>query len=113
MINCSSSSCSGSGSSSGSGGGGRSSSSSSSSTSTSTSTSTNPYHPNTPRNFYRVIYDEALDSLITSLKERFHQPCFKAYANLELLLLKSLSNESIANEIEYVKCVKVILTLKS
>ena len=63
------------------------------------------YHPNTTRGYYRVIYYEALDSLITSLKERFDQPCFKAYENLESLLLKSLSNESIANKIEYVKCV--------
>ena len=43
--------------------------------------------------------------MITSLKERFDQPCFKAYENLESVLLKSLSNESIANEIEYAKCV--------
>ena len=63
------------------------------------------YHPNTPRDHYRLIYYEALDSLITSLKERFNQPCFKASENVESLLPKSLSNESIANEIEYVKCV--------
>ena len=36
----------------------------------------NAYHPNTPLDYYRVIYYEALDSLITSLKERFDQPCF-------------------------------------
>ena len=64
----------------------------------------NAYHPNTPLDYYRVIYYEALDSLITSLKERFDQPCFKAYENLESLLLKSLSNERIANEIDNVKC---------
>ena len=46
-----------------------------------------------------------LDSLIASLKERFDQLCIKAYENLESLLLKSLSNESIANEFECVKCV--------
>ena len=36
----------------------------------------NAYHPNTPLDYYRVIYYEALDSLITSLKERFDQPRF-------------------------------------
>ena len=41
---------------------------------------------------------KALDSLITSLKERFNQPFVKAFENLESLLPKSLSNESIANE---------------
>ena len=65
----------------------------------------NAYHPNSPRDYYTVIYYEALGSLITSLKRRFDQPCFKAYGNLKSLLLKYLSNESIANKIEYAKCV--------
>ena len=55
--------------------------------------------------WFWVIYNEALNSLISSSKERFDQLCFKVYENLESLLLKSLPNESIANEIEYVKCV--------
>ena len=36
-------------------------------------------------------YDEVVDSLITSLKEKFDQTCFKIYENLEPLLLKSVS----------------------
>ena len=31
----------------------------------------NAYHPNTPQDCYKVIHYEALDSLITSLKEKF------------------------------------------
>ena len=73
--------------------------------SSSSNKQSNAYHPNKPRDYYRVIYYEALDSLIASLKERLDQTCFKAYENLDSLLLKSLSNKSIANEIEYVKCV--------
>ena len=73
--------------------------------SSSSNKQSNAYHPNTPRDYYRVIYYEALSSLITSLKERPDQHCFKGYENLESLLLKYLSNESIAKEIEYVKCV--------
>ena len=46
-----------------------------------------------------------LDSLITSLKKRLQQPYFKAYEYLESLLLRSLSNGSILNEIKYMKCV--------
>ena len=38
-----------------------------------------------------MYYDEVLDSLITSLKEKFDQTCFKIYENLEPLLLKSVS----------------------
>ena len=64
----------------------------------------NAYYLVTARNYYRVLYYEVRDSLIASLKERFDQPCFKAYGSLEFLLLKSLFKESIANDIEYVKC---------
>ena len=45
------------------------------------------YHVSTPRDYYRVIYYQALDSLITSLEEILAQPCFNAYENLESLLL--------------------------
>ena len=38
-----------------------------------------------------MYYDEVLDSLITSLKEKFDQTYFKIYENLEPLLLKSFS----------------------
>ena len=65
----------------------------------------NAYHPNTHCDHCRVIYYEVLDSLINLLKERFDQLCFKIYENLESQLLKSLPNKSIANAIEYVKCV--------
>ena len=74
-------------------------------TSSSSNKQSDAYHVSTPRDYYRVIYYQALDSSITSLEERLAQPCFKAYENLESLLLKSLSNKSIVNEIEYVKCV--------
>ena len=40
----------------------------------------NAYDPNIPRDYCRLIYYEALDSLI-SLKERFDQLCFRAYKN--------------------------------
>ena len=38
-----------------------------------------------------MYHDEVLDSLITSLKEKFDQTYFKIYENLEPLLLKSFS----------------------
>ena len=37
----------------------------------------NTYHPNTPRDYYRLIYYEALNSLITSLKESLINPTLK------------------------------------
>ena len=48
------------------------------------------YHHKTPRDYNRGIYYEVLNTLIDSIKERFDQPCFEAYENLESLLLKPL-----------------------
>ena len=48
-----------------------------------------PTYPDTACDHYRKIYFEAVDHLISSLKERFNQPAFKVYANLETLLLKA------------------------
>ena len=52
----------------------------SSSSSSSSNDQSNAYDPNIPRDYCRLIYYEALDSLI-SLKERFDQLCFRAYKN--------------------------------
>ena len=51
------------------------------------------HSPNTPRDYYRKIYYEALDTFVLSLRERFDQPCFVAFENLESSLLKPLHNE--------------------
>ena len=64
--------------------------------SSSSNKQSNVHHPNTPRDYYKVIYYEALDYLITSLKERFDQPCFlklmKVICHLvvELQMLKAI-----------------------
>ena len=47
-----------------------------------------PTYPDTARDHYRKIYFEAVDHLISSIKERFNQPAFKVYATLETLLLQ-------------------------
>ena len=41
----------------------------------------------TPVQVYRRIYFEALDLIVSSIEERFDQPSFKAYSNMESLLL--------------------------
>ena len=61
------------------------------------------HNPKTPRDYYREIYYEVLDTFIFTLKERFDQPCFIAFENLESLLLKSLRNEDSLNEMSYLE----------
>ena len=46
--------------------------------------------PATTKEFYRQIYFEAYDHVINSLANRFDQPDFHTYINIQELLLKSI-----------------------
>lgn len=51
---------------------------------------------------YRQIYYEALDVLITCIDERFNQPGYKIYRNLQELLLKCVKGQSYEEELQFV-----------
>ena len=57
-------------------------------------------YPSTPKEHYRRIYYEALDLIITCIKNCFNQPGYQMYQNLEGLLLKAANGEMYNNEIE-------------
>ena len=44
-----------------------------------------------------------LDTVVTSLKERFNQSSFVVYENIESLLLKIIKGEDTSDESEYIK----------
>ena len=44
-----------------------------------------------------------LDTVVTSLKERFNQSSFVVYENIESLLLKTIKGEDTSDESEYIK----------
>ena len=52
---------------------------------------------------YRVMYYNVLDTVATSLKDRFNQSSFVAYKNIESLLLKTIKTEDTSDEPEYIK----------
>ena len=62
-----------------------------------------PHHPETVQDRYRVIYFEALDSIISATNGRFHQPCFEVYKKMESVLLKSIKSEDATEEIRYLR----------
>ena len=64
--------------------------------------STPNFSPSSPREAYRIKYFESLDNLINALEERFNQPSFIAFENLESFLLNSLSDVSVEKEKEYI-----------
>ena len=50
---------------------------------------TESYSPESVEQFYRTVYFEALDYLVSGIKERFDQPGYKVYFNPKALLVKS------------------------
>jgi len=52
--------------------------------------------------FYRRTYYEVLDLLICGIKERFNQPGYKLYANLQNLLMKATKKENYSEELQFV-----------
>ena len=55
-----------------------------------------------PEDHYRRIYYEALDLIIESINERFDQPGYGLYSNLEQLLLKAVRHEDYKEELKSV-----------
>ena len=58
--------------------------------------------PATPKDLYRPKYFQVLDLAVMSIMERFNQPGFKVYSNLEQLLFKACSGEEYDSELSAV-----------
>ena len=57
-----------------------------------------PYHPTTVKEHFKAIYFETIDAVHKALKERFEQPSFIIFSNVEQLLLKLINGESYQKE---------------
>ena len=57
----------------------------------------------TPEQVYRRIYFEALDLIVSSIVEHFDQTSYKAYSNMESLLIGVLSSQDVSSQIDYMK----------
>eukprot|EP00112_Aurelia_sp_Birch-Aquarium-sp1_P008791 Seg1979.1 transcript_id=Seg1979.1/GoldUCD/mRNA.D3Y31 product="hypothetical protein" protein_id=Seg1979.1/GoldUCD/D3Y31 len=60
-------------------------------------------YPESPQDSFRHIYFEAVDLMVHSIDFRFSQPCFKAYEQLESLLLNSLKGNDHAEELRFLE----------
>ena len=59
-------------------------------------------HPATPREHYRKQFYDAIDTFVQSLRDRFDQPSFLVFENLESLLIKSLKGDETSTEMKFV-----------
>ena len=57
-------------------------------------TTSKRHHPATVEDEFRQIHFDALDHITNAIEERFDQPSFKAYTNLEELLVKGAINQT-------------------
>ena len=60
------------------------------------------HHPETPRDHYRGVFYESIDGLVSSVRERFDQPAFLVFEQLESLLLKVLQGQDTSKELLFV-----------
>lgn len=51
---------------------------------------------------YRHTYFEALDLIVCSIKERFDQPGYKVYSNLECVLVKAVKKDNYDEKLKYI-----------
>ena len=55
-----------------------------------------------PKLYYRQLYYGAVDNVINCLKDRFNQPGYKLYCNLEQLLLKACQQKAFEDEFQVI-----------
>ena len=41
-----------------------------------------PHHPETEHTYFKAIYNEAIDTIINSIQDRFEQPGFKVFGQV-------------------------------
>ena len=59
-------------------------------------------HHSSPCDFFRMMYYEALDLATMSITERFDQPGYTVYQNLEALVLKVCRGEKYDEHLDFV-----------
>ena len=59
-------------------------------------------YPQSPKDMYRRFYFESFDLVISAINNRFDQPGYQTYKNLQELLLRAARGQDYHNELEYV-----------
>ena len=62
----------------------------------------NAYHSTTAEEYYKQQYFEAMDLIISSIKDRFDQPIFISLLNMEALLLNIIQEKNYEQQLQYV-----------
>lgn len=55
------------------------------------------------KDYFKQIYFEALDIIISAVKDCFEQPSYKSFLQLESFLLKAINGENFETELNFIK----------
>ena len=56
------------------------------------------HYPDTPKYYFKLIYFEAVDLIVNCIKQRFDQPGYNVYKNMEQLLLNTITDQEYSAE---------------
>ena len=58
-----------------------------------TARNTEAFHPESAADHYRIIYFDAIDTVVMAIKDRFEQPSYQFFSNIEQFLLTSINSD--------------------
>ena len=61
------------------------------------------YHPENAYDHFKQIYFEALDAIVNTINDRFDQPAFELFSQVEQLFLKSVKKQDVTDELKMVE----------
>ena len=56
------------------------------------------YHPENAYDHFKQIYFEALDAIVNAINDRFDQPAFELFSQVEQLFLKSVKKQDVTDK---------------
>ena len=62
-----------------------------------------PAYPATTQDYYRQIYFESINLMVNAIEQRFDQPSFAAYANMQSLLVKAVNLQNSSRELQFME----------
>ena len=62
-----------------------------------------PHHPEITHGYFKAICNESIDTIINLIQDKFEQPGFKVFGQVEQLFLKSVNKEDHSDEITTVE----------
>ena len=69
----------------------------------------NAYHPKTAHNYFKPMYFQALDPVISIINDRFEQPALEKFRNVEELLLKAISKADSPKELKVLESNSIVI----